>query len=135
MEINSLRERVSGAPVSVSELNAYIKGMFENNRALASVTVKGEISNFTNHRSGHFYFTLKDADGQIKAVMFRSRSQALKFMPESGMKVIVHGSVSVFERDGAYQLYVNSMQPDGIGALYFAYEQLKEKLYKNGVFE
>jgi exodeoxyribonuclease VII large subunit len=135
MEINSLRERVSGAPVSVSELNAYIKGMFENNRALASVTVKGEISNFTNHRSGHFYFTLKDADGQIKAVMFRSRSQALKFMPESGMKVIVHGSVSVFERDGAYQLYVNSMQPDGIGALYFAYEQLKEKLYKNGVFD
>ncbi len=135
MDINILRERDLNGTFSVSELNEYIKSIFENNRTLTSVTVKGEISNFTNHRSGHFYFSLKDSEGQIKAVMFRSRAQTLKFMPESGMKVIVHGSVNVYERDGVYQLYVNSMQPDGIGALYFAYEQLKEKLYKNGIFD
>lgn len=135
MDINLLRERDMVGTFSVSELNNYIKNIFENNRTLTSVTVKGEISNFTNHRSGHLYFSLKDADGQIKAVMFRSRAQSLKFMPESGMKVIVHGSVNVYERDGVYQLYVNSMQPDGIGALYLAYEQLKEKLYARGVFD
>ena len=135
MDINLLRERDTNGTFSVSELNNYIKNVFENNRTLSSVTVKGEISNFTNHRSGHLYFSLKDADGQIKAVMFRSRAQSLRFMPESGMKVIVHGSVNVYERDGVYQLYVNSIQPDGIGALYLAYEQLKEKLYARGVFD
>ena len=135
MDINALRERDFSGTFSVSELNNYIKSIFENNRTLTSVTVKGEISNFTNHRSGHLYFSLKDTEGQIKAIMFRSRAQTLKFMPESGMKVIIHGSVNVYERDGVYQLYVNSMQPDGIGALYFAYEQLKEKLYKNGLFD
>ena len=135
MNINSLRERDFDGTFSVSELNEYIKSVFENNRTLASVTVKGEISNFTSHRSGHLYFSLKDGEGQIKAVMFRSRVQTLKFMPESGMRVIVHGSVGVFARDGVYQLYVNSMQPDGIGALYLAYEQLKEKLYRNGIFD
>ena len=135
MDINSLRERDRDGAFSVSELNRYVKNIIENNRTLSSVTVKGEISNFTNHRSGHFYFSLKDGEGQIKAVMFRSRAQSLKFMPESGMKVIVHGSVNVYERDGVYQLYVSSMQPDGIGALYFAYEQLKEKLSKSGIFD
>lgn len=134
MDINSLRERGGGA-ISVSELNNYIKNMFDTSRFLSSVTVKGEISNFTYHRSGHLYFSLKDGESQIKAVMFRSSAAKLKFMPESGMKVIAHGAVSVFTRDGAYQLYVSSIQPDGIGALYLAYEQLKEKLSAEGLFE
>ena len=133
MDISSLRERGDGM-VSVSELNNYIKKMFDSSRFLASVTVKGEISNFTLHRSGHLYFSLKDSESNIKAVMFRSSAARLKFMPETGMKVIVHGSVSVFERDGAYQLYVTSMQPDGIGALYLAFEQLKSKLESEGLF-
>jgi exodeoxyribonuclease VII large subunit len=134
MDINSLRERGGGA-ISVSELNKYIKNMFDTSRFLSSVTVKGEISNFTYHRSGHLYFSLKDGEAQIKAVMFRSSATKLKFMPESGMKVIAHGAVSVFTRDGAYQLYVSSIQPDGIGALYLAYEQLKEKLSAEGLFD
>jgi exodeoxyribonuclease VII large subunit len=134
MDINSLRERGGGA-ISVSELNNYIKNMFDTSRFLSSVTVKGEISNFTYHRSGHLYFSLKDGEAQIKAVMFRSSATKLKFMPESGMKVIAHGAVSVFTRDGAYQLYVSSIQPDGIGALYLAYEQLKEKLSAEGLFD
>lgn len=134
MDINSLRERGGGA-ISVSELNNYIKNMFDSSRFLSSVTVKGEISNFTYHRSGHLYFSLKDGEAQIKAVMFRSSATRLKFMPESGMKVIAHGSVSVFPRDGAYQLYVSSMQPDGIGALYLAYEQLKARLAEEGLFD
>lgn len=134
MDINSLRERGGGA-ISVSELNNYIKNMFDSSRFLSSVTVKGEISNFTYHRSGHLYFSLKDGEAQIKAVMFRSSAARLKFMPESGMKVIAHGSVSVFPRDGAYQLYVSSMQPDGIGALYLAYEQLKARLAEEGLFD
>ena len=116
-------------------LNEYIKNIFENNRTLSSVTVRGEISNFTNHRSGHLYFSLKDSDGQIRAVMFRSRAQGLKFMPESGMKVIIHGSVTVYPRDGSYQIYVSSMQPDGIGALYLAYEQMKARLAEEGLFD
>ena len=135
IDISSLRERENVNTFTVSDLNNYIKNIFETNRTLSSVTVRGEISNFTNHRSGHLYFSLKDEDGQIKAVMFRSRAQTLKFMPESGMKVIVHGSVTVYPRDGSYQLYVSSMQPDGIGALYLAYEQLKQKLTDEGLFD
>ncbi len=135
IDINSLRERENTTPFSVSDLNEYIKSIFENNRTLSSVTVRGEISNFVNHRSGHLYFSLKDNDGQIRAVMFRSRAQTLKFMPESGMKVIVHGSVTVYPRDGSYQLYVSSMQPDGIGALYLAYEQMKARLAEEGLFD
>ena len=135
IDINSLRERDNAEIFSVTMLNEYIKNIFENNRTLSSVTVRGEISNFTNHRSGHLYFSLKDSDGQIRAVMFRSRAQGLKFMPESGMKVIVHGSVTVYPRDGSYQIYVSSMQPDGIGALYLAYEQLKARLAEEGLFD
>ena len=134
MDISSLRERDNVNTFTVSELNNYIKNIFENNRTLTAVTVRGEISNFTSHRSGHLYFSLKDAEGQIRAVMFRSRAMALKFMPESGMKVVLHGSVTVYPRDGSYQIYVNSMQPDGIGALYLAYEQLKERLASEGLF-
>ncbi len=135
IDINSLRERDNITPFSVSALNEYIKSIFENNRTLSSVTVRGEISNFVNHRSGHLYFSLKDGNGQIRAVMFRSKAQALRFMPESGMKVIVHGSVTVYPRDGSYQLYVSSMQPDGIGALYLAYEQMKARLAEEGLFD
>lgn len=135
IDINSLRERDNIEILSVSALNNYIKSIFENNRTLTSVSVRGEISNFVNHRSGHLYFSLKDADGQVRAVMFRSRAMTLKFMPESGMKVIVHGSVTVYPRDGSYQIYVSSMQPDGIGALYLAYEQLKARLSDEGLFD
>ena len=91
MDISSLRERRSDA-YTVTELNNFIKSLFENNRTLSAVTVKGEISNFTNHRSGHLYFSLKDSEGQIRAVMFRSRASLLKFAPENGMKVILHGA-------------------------------------------
>lgn len=134
MDISALRERRDGGAFSVSELNGYIKAMFEGNRTLASVTVRAEISNFVAHRSGHFYFSLKDSESQIRAVMFRSAAINLKFQPENGMRLIVHGSVSVYPRDGSYQLYVNSMQPDGIGALYVAYEQLKARLEGEGLF-
>ena len=135
IDINSLRERDNTEIFSVSSLNLYIKNIFENSRTLSSITLRGEISNFTNHRSGHLYFSLKDSEGQIRAVMFRSRAASLKFMPESGMKVIIHGSVTVYPRDGSYQIYVSSMQPDGIGALYLAYEQLKERLASEGLFD
>ena len=135
IDINSLRDRQNTDIFSVTELNNYIKNLFENNRTLTSVSIRGEISNFVNHRSGHLYFSLKDAEGQIRAVMFRARASTLKFMPESGMKVVVHGSVTVYPRDGSYQIYVSTMQPDGIGALYLAYEQLKAKLAEEGLFD
>ena len=134
MDINSLRERSDGS-LTVSELNNMVRAVIENTRAFSSITVKGEISNFTDHRSGHLYFSLKDADSQIKAVMFRSSRDRLKFKPEDGMKVVVRGSLGVFTRDGAYQLYVTAIEPDGLGALYLAYEQLKEKLAAEGLFD
>lgn len=134
MDISSLRERNTPNALTVSELNGYIKRIFDSDRTLSAVTVKGEISNFVNHKSGHLYFSIKDTESQLKAVMFRSSAQRLKFLPESGMKVVLHGSVAVYQRDGSYQLYVNTMEPDGIGALYLAYEQLKEKLSGEGLF-
>ena len=134
MDILSLRERRSDSVMTVGELNGYVKNLLESDRLLGAVTVKGEISNFIYHRSGHLYFSLKDEDGQIKAVMFRSSAVRLKFMPENGMKVTVHGSVNIYAKDGSMQLYVNQMQPDGIGALYLAYEQMKERLYREGLF-
>lgn len=133
MDISSLRERIDTV-MTVSELNNLIKNMFDANRLLNSIYVRGEISNFVNHKSGHFYFSLKDEGGQIKAVMFRSSAIRMKFIPENGMKVTVFGSISVFPRDGVYQMYVNSMQPDGVGALFLAYEQLKAKLESEGLF-
>lgn len=121
--------------ISVSQLNSFVRLIIENSEVLGDVYVRGEISNFVNHRSGHFYFSVKDENGAVKAVMFRASAQKLAFLPENGMKVIVHGRVSVFERDGVYQLYADDIQPDGVGSLYFAYEQLKAKLSAEGLFD
>ena len=121
--------------ITVSELNEYLKMLFEYDEILRNIYIKGEISNFTNHyKTGHFYFSLKDAGGSVRAVMFRSSASKLKFKPENGMRVIVGGRVSVFPRDGQYQIYVDVMEPDGVGALYMAYEQLRAKLEKEGLF-
>ena len=121
--------------ISVSELNEYIKLVLEHDELLMNVHVKGEISNFTNHyKTGHMYFSLKDAGGAVKAVMFRGNAVKLKFMPENGMKVLISGRVGVFPRDGQYQIYVDTMEPDGVGALALAFEQLKQKLEKEGLF-
>ncbi|MCR8964978.1 exodeoxyribonuclease VII large subunit [Brevibacillus halotolerans] len=120
--------------MSVAELNRYVKRMMEGDLRLADVWVRGEISNFTHHHSGHMYFTLKDKDSRLKIVMFASYNRFLTFIPKNGTKAIVRGSISVFERDGAYQLYARELQPDGIGALFLAFEQLKEKLQQEGLF-
>lgn len=121
--------------LSVSQLNRYIKMNFDADENLANIFISGEISNFTNHyRTGHLYFTLKDDSAAVRAVMFNSSAKRLKFMPDDGMKVIARGRVSVYEASGQYQLYVDDMQPDGVGALNLAYEQLKEKLQKEGLF-
>lgn len=123
-------------PLSVSELNNFIKQVFDTIPQLRDVGVQGEISNFKYHAAtGHFYFSLKDETSVIRAVMFRSSAQKVRFRPENGMKVTVFGRVSVFPRDGQYQLYAESMEPLGKGALYVAYEQLKAKLSAEGLFD
>ena len=121
--------------LTVTQLNEYIKRMIDGDPALNRLCVKGEISNFKNHYgTGHYYFTLKDDGGLIRAVMFRSAAVKLPFVPENGMKVFVHGRVSAFVRDGQYQLYADGMEPDGVGALYIAFEQLKRRLEAEGLF-
>ena len=120
--------------VSVSDLNLYIKDKIANDEALNAVIVKGEISNFKAHYTGHLYFTLKDEKSLIKCIMFKGYAERIKFHPKDGMKVIVFGGVSVFERDGIYQIYVKAMQEQGIGDLYTAYEKLKKDLEKEGLF-
>ena len=121
--------------LTVGQLNAYVKSVLDGDRNLNHVFVCAEISNFTNHyRTGHFYFSLKDETSVIRAVMFRSNAQRLKFLPQNGMRVIVRGQVSLYERDGQYQLYIDDMQPDGLGAFNLAFEQLKERLSKEGLF-
>ena len=122
--------------VTVTQLNEYIKAKIDGDGFLSRVSVKGEISNFTNHyKTGHFYFTIKDETSLIRAVMFRGNTAKLRFVPENGMKIVARGRVSAFVRDGQYQLYCDSMEPDGIGALYFAFEQLKKKLATEGLFD
>lgn len=122
--------------LTVSQLNRYISFKLKEDIKLRGILVRGEISGFTNHyKTGHFYFTLKDKDAAVKAVMFNSFASRLKFMPENGMSVTVSGSVQVFERDGVYQLYVTDIQPDGAGALFVAFEQLKDKFMKEGLFD
>ena len=121
--------------LSVSQLNIYAKSIIDQDINLSNVFVAGEISNFVDHyRSGHLYMTIKDNSASIKAVMFSGNASKLKFRPENGMSVIIRGRVSIYERDGQYQLYIDDMQPDGVGSLSLAFEQLKEKLAKEGLF-
>lgn len=122
--------------LSVSQLNRYVKSILEQNLPLRDVFIRGEISNFKGqYASGHLYFTLKDKDASIKVVMFRSHASQIRFTPENGMTVLVRGEVNVFERDGVYQIYCREMQPDGIGDLSLAFEQLKKKLSAEGLFD
>ena len=120
--------------ITVTQLTRYIKYKIDNDTNLNEVFLKGEISNFKAHSRGHFYFTLKDEGSRINAIMFSSSTKNLKFIPTDGMKVLVTGKVSVFEANGAYQIYVNYMLEDGVGKLYIAYEQLKKKLEAEGLF-
>lgn len=119
---------------TVSEVTKYIKLLFDRERVLRGILISGEVSNFKRYPSGHCYFTLKDAQASLKCVMFKSSADRLKFKPENGMKVVVSGSISIYERDGVYQLYANNMVPEGIGELAAAYEQLKAKLEAEGLF-
>ena len=121
--------------ITVSQLTKYIKYKIDNDIHLNEVFLKGEISNFKAHSRGHFYFTLKDEGSRINAIMFASSAKRMKFLPQDGMKVLVSGKVSIFEATGAYQIYVNDMLEDGIGNLYIAFEQLKQKLEKEGLFD
>ena len=122
--------------LTVSQLNRYMAFKLKEDIKLRGLLVKGEISGFTHHmRTGHFYFTLKDRESSVKAVMFSSFASRMSFMPQNGMSVIVMGSLQVFERDGVYQIYVTDIQPDGVGAQFLAFEQLKEKLAAEGLFD
>ena len=121
--------------ITVTQLTRYIKFKIDNDVNLNEVFLKGEISNFKAHSRGHFYFTLKDDNSRINAIMFASQTRNIKFMPEDGMKVLVTGKISVFEANGAYQIYVNDMLEDGVGNLYIAFEQLKKKLEEEGLFK
>lgn len=125
---------MKGHIFTVSEVNGYLKAMMEADKTLALIYVRGEISNYKFHSSGHHYMTLKDETGSIRAVMFKFDASKLKFRPESGMKVIAKGRITVYPRDGQYQLYIADMIPDGVGALYVAFEQLKKKLAAEGLF-
>lgn len=122
--------------LTVTQVNTYIKALLDESTPLRNIFISGEISNFTHYyRSGHLYFTLKDESSQLKAVMFSSNASRLRFQAENGMKVICRGRISVYSKSGEYQLYVDDMQPDGIGALCLAFEQLKEKLSQEGLFD
>ena len=122
-------------PISVTQLNLYVKEKFQEDEFLANVLVKGEISNFKHHYTGHMYFTLKDENSLIKCVMFKTYTSNLDFVPKDGMKVMVLGTVSVFERDGVYQIYAKAMQQEGVGDLHAKYEKLKAKLEQEGLFD
>lgn len=121
--------------VSVGQINEYIRSVMDRDQNLANLAIRGEISNYKVYPSGHHYFTLKDETGALKCVMFRSSATGLKFRPDNGMKVVATGRITVFPRDGAYQLYCTGMIPDGVGDLYVAFEQLKKKLQEKGLFD
>jgi len=121
--------------LSVSQINEYIRSKMDADGLLSSVAVKGEISNYKVYPSGHHYFTLKDAGGALKCVMFKGNALRLRFRPDNGMQVIAMGKISVYPRDGAYQLYCTAMAMDGVGDLYAAFEQLKTKLAAQGLFD
>ena len=121
--------------LSVTQINEYIRTLLAQDEVLSMICVRGEISNLTLHRSGHIYFTLKDETSVLKSVMFRSSAQRVRFALKEGMNVIVYGRISLYTPSGQYQLYAEDIQPDGIGALYVAYEQIKERLQKEGLFD
>ena len=121
--------------ITVSALNQYVKTVLEHDEVLGGIGIRGEISNFVNHfKTGHLYFSLKDGQCAVKGVMFRQDAAHLAFAPQNGMNVIVRGRVSLFERDGAFQIYVQDMFPDGVGAIQLAFERLKETLEQEGLF-
>jgi len=126
---------MTGEVFSVSDLNGRVKSLLDGDLVLQNLFVLGEISNYKLYPSGHHYFTMKDAESAVRCVMFRGSASKLQFRPENGMKVVANGRISVFPRDGAYQLYVNQLIPHGTGELHIAFEQLKEKLSKEGLFE
>lgn len=119
--------------LDVSQVNEYIKNLMDGDELLAGLCIRGELSNYKIYPSGHHYFTLKDAGGALRCVMFRSSAARLRFRPENGMKVLAMGRITVFPRDGAYQLYCSDVTPDGVGDLYVAFEQLKRKLSSEGL--
>ena len=125
---------VKPTAMTVTELNGYVKSLLDSDIRLQSVFIKGEISNYKAHYSGHRYFTLKDSSSSVKAVMFASAASGLKFAPGDGMSVLIIGRISLYPRDGAYQLYADEMYPDGAGELAVAFEQLKSKLDSEGLF-
>ena len=120
---------------SVTQVNQYIKGLLDRDGALSGLYIRGEISNYKTYPSGHHYFSLKDAEGAIRCVMFKREAASLRFRPENGMNVVAFGRITVFPRDGQYQLYCSGLSPDGVGALHVAFEQLKNKLWEEGLFE
>ena len=125
-----------GQPVyTVTQVNGYIKNLLDRDGLLSGVFVRGEISNYKSYPSGHHYFSMKDEGGALRCVMFRREASRLRFRPENGMKVIAFGRVAVFPRDGQYQLYCSDLTPDGVGDLHVAFEQLKEKLFREGLFD
>ena len=126
---------MEGRVYSVTQLNKFIKMVFEKNTVLFNLSIRGEITNFKAHYTGHLYFTLKDETSSIKCVMFKSNASNLKFDIADGMKVVVTGQVAVYEANGTYQIYCRNIEPEGLGELYLKYEQLKEKLEKEGLFD
>ena len=133
--MNTIPEYFSETVFSVSEVNGLVKEVFDNIPVFSRIKLRGELSNFVHHKSGHCYFTIKDKDSELKAVMFRGDAIKLKFVPESGMSVVATGRLSVYEKGGVYQFYTVDLQPDGVGALYMAYEKLKKKLEQEGLFD
>ena len=132
MKVNNIME---DKYITVSQLSRYLKFKFDNDNNLANIFLKGEISNFKLHTRGHLYFTIKDENSRINAIMFASQANKLNFMPSDGMKIMVTGRVSVYEATGGYQIYVEDMIQDGVGNLYIEYEKLKKKLASEGLFD